>query len=138
MQLNPYLMFNGQCEEAFKFYEQALGGKIQQLSKYDAMPSEYKSPPEWNDKIMHGRIAIGQTIIMGSDAPPNQYQSPQGIQLSLTVSNPAEADRLFHALADGGQIQMPLQETFWAVRFGMLVDRFKIAWMVDCEKQQAA
>ncbi len=134
MQLNPYLMFNGQCEEAFKFYEQALGGKIQQMSRYEGMPAEYNSPPDWNNKIMHGRISIGDTVVMGSDAPPPRYQTPQGMQLSMSLSDPAEADRMFNALAEGGQIQMPMQATFWAARFGMLVDRFSISWMVNCEK----
>ncbi len=134
MQLNPYLMFNGQCEEAFKFYEQALGGKIQQMFRYEGMPAEYNSPPDWNNKIMHGRISIGDTVVMGSDAPPPRYQTPQGMQLSMSLSDPAEADRMFNALAEGGQIQMPMQATFWAARFGMLVDRFSISWMVNCEK----
>lgn len=137
MQINTYLMFNGQCEEAFHFYEKALGGKIQQMSRYEGMPGDYQVSPGYNQKIMHARITVGDVIVMGSDAPPDRYQKPAGIQVSITVTEPADADRVFQALSEGGEVQMPMQETFWALRFGMLVDRFSIPWMVDCEKPAA-
>jgi PhnB protein len=132
MQLNPYLTFNGNCEEAFKFYEQILGGKIADMMTHAGTPMEQYVPGEWLDKILHARLIVGDAVIMGSDAPPDRYQQPQGISVSINVKDPTEAERIFHALADGGTVQMPIQETFWAARFGMAVDRFGIPWMVNC------
>jgi PhnB protein len=134
MQLNPYLSFDGQCEAAFKFYEQCLGGKIVAMMTYGGSPMEGQTPPEWRDKIMHARLIIGDEVLMGSDAPPERYERAKGISVTLGIENPADAERIFHALAQNGTVQMPIQETFWAARFGMLVDRFDIPWMINCEK----
>ena len=133
MQLTAYLTFPGQCEAAFKFYEQCLGGKIVMLSRNAGSPMEDHVPAEWRDKILHARLVVGDAMLMGSDAPPDQYEKPQGVSVAIGVKDPAEADRVFHALAEGGSVQLPIQQTFWAIRFGMLVDRFGIAWMVNCE-----
>jgi PhnB protein len=133
VQLNPYLNFNGQCAAAFKFYEQCLGGKIDAMMTHAGTPAEAHVPPDWRDKILHARMSVGDTVLMASDAPPGRYDKPQGFSVALHIKGPAEAERVFHALAERGTVVMPLQETFWAVRFGMLVDRFGIPWMVNCE-----
>jgi PhnB protein len=134
MQLNPYLMFNGTCEEAFKFYEQALGGTIQAMMSHEGSPMEQHVPAEWRKKIMHARMTIGDEVLMGSDCPPDRYEPMKGFTVTLGVDDPAEAERIFQALSPGAAIGMPIQETFWARRFGMLVDRFGTPWMVNCEK----
>jgi PhnB protein len=134
VQLSPYLNFNGNCEEAFRFYELALGGKIECLMPHEGTPAEAHTPPEWRKKIMHGRLNLNGQVIMASDSPPDYYQQPQGFFINLSVKDPAEAERAFHALAEGGKVRMAIQETFWAVRFGMLVDRFGTPWMINCEK----
>jgi PhnB protein len=133
MQLNTYLVFNGQCEEAFKFYEQSLGGKIAAMFTHAGTPAAEHVPPEWLNKIMHVRLEVDDSVLMGSDAPPDRYKPPQGFSVNIAVEKPEEAERIFHALAEGGTVGMPLQQTFWAARFGMVVDRFGIPWMVNCE-----
>ena len=133
MQLNTYLVFNGQCEEAFKFYEQCLGGKIAAMFTHAGTPAAEHVPPEWLNKIMHVRLEVGDSVLMGSDAPPDRYKPPTGFSVNIAVGKPEEAERIFHALEEGGTVGMPLQQTFWAARFGMLVDRFGIPWMVNCE-----
>lgn len=135
MQLNPYLFFNGQCETAFKFYAELLGGKIIAMMTHAGTPAENQVPPEWREKIIHARIVIGDQLLMGSDAPPGHFQQPQGFSVSLLVDEPEDAERIFHTLAENGTVRMPLQKTFWAIRFGMLVDRFGIPWMVNCEEK---
>jgi len=133
MKLSPHLIFNGQCEAAFKFYEQCFGGKIECLMTYASRPDEFPVPAEWRDKILHASVAVGGQSLLGADVLPESYQKPQGFH--VTVSSPAEvaeAERIFAALAENGTVQMPLQETFWAIRFGMVVDRFGIPWMINC------
>jgi PhnB protein len=134
MQINPYLNFDGQCEAAFKFYEKCLGGKIEVMFLFEGSPAADQVPPEWRKKVLHARLAAGDHVLMGSDAPPGRYQKPQGISMSLSVEDPAEAERLFYDLAENGKVTMPIQATFWALRFGMLIDHFGIPWMVNCEK----
>jgi PhnB protein len=134
MQLNPYLTFNGQCEDAFKFYEKCLGGKIEAMMTHAGTPAEQHVPPEWRNKILHARLTVGDQALMGSDAPPGRYEQPQGFSVSLNINDPREAERIFRALSENGKVQMPLQQTFWAERFGMCADRFGIPWMVNCEK----
>ena len=135
MQLNPYLFFNGQCESAFKFYAELLGGKIIAMMTHASTPAENQVPPEWREKIIHARMVIGDQVLMGSDAPPGHFQPPQGFSVSLMVDNAEDAERIFPTLAENGTVKMPLQKTFWAIRFGMLVDRFGIPWMVNCEEK---
>jgi len=134
MQLNPYLLFNGQCEAAFKFYEQCLGGKIEVMMTHAGTPAEEHVPAEWRDKILHARLSVDDTVLMASDAPPGRYQQPQGFSVSLQLKDPDKAGRIFDALAEGGTVQMPFAETFWAARFGMLKDQFGIPWMINCER----
>ena len=133
MNVNAYLTFDGRCEAAFALYAQVLGGKITAMMRHAGTPMEAHAPPEWRDKILHARMEIGDTVLMGSDAPPGRYEPPRGFSVSILVDDVVEAERVFHALADGGSVGMPIQKTFWAERFGMLVDRFAIPWMVNCE-----
>ena len=135
MQLNPYLFFNGKCEAAFKFYAQLLGGKIIAMMTHAGTPAENQVPPEWREKIIHARMVIGDQLLMGSDAPPGHFQPPQGFSVSLMVDNTEDAERIFPTLAENGTVRMPLQKTFWAIRFGMVVDRFGIPWMINCEEK---
>ncbi len=114
MQLNSYLTFSGQCEEAFKFYEQCLGGKIANMWSHAGTPLESQVPPEWRNKIIHATLDVGGDLLQGCDAPPDHYQKPQGFFVKLDVKDLAEADRIFLALAEAGKVEMPLQETFWA------------------------
>ncbi len=134
MQLHPYVTFNGQCESAFKFYEQCLGGKIVTMMPHAGSPLEAETPPEWQDKILHATLLVGDKVLMASDAPPDRYEVPKGVWVTLGMKNAADAERIFSDLAKGGVVSMPLQETFWALRFGMVVDRFGIPWMINCEK----
>jgi PhnB protein len=134
MQMNPYLSFNGKCETAFKFYEKVLGGKMVMMLKYGESPAAAQSPPEFKDLIMHARLAVGDELLMGSDAPPHMYEPMKGVSVSLSIEKPAEADRIFGALSENGTVNMPIQETFWAQRFGMLVDQFGTSWMINCEQ----
>jgi PhnB protein len=134
MQLNPYLLFNGQCEAAFKLYEQCLGGKIEMMQTHGDSPMAAEVPPEWSSRIMHARMTVGDYVLMGSDTPPEHFETPQGFSLALHFDDPAEAERVFNALAENGTVKMPLQQTFWAFRFGMLTDQFGVHWMVNCEK----
>ncbi len=133
MQLNSYLIFNGQCEAAFHFYQQTLGGKIEAMIPHAGTPAESHVPAEWASKIMHARLTVGASTLMGSDAPPERYEPAKGCSVNIGVHDPAEAERIFQTLAENGSIYMPLEKTFWATRFGMLVDRFGIPWMLNCE-----
>src|SRR5438552_391663 len=134
MQLNPYLIFNDQCEAAFTFYAQCLGGKIEAMLTNGNSPMADQTPAERHNKILHARLSVGDTILMGSDCPPERYEQAKGFSVTLGIDDPTEAERIFQALAESGTVQMPLQETFWAARFGMLVDRFGTPWMINCEK----
>lgn len=134
MKLNPYLGFDGDCDAAFKFYEQCLGGKIVMKMTYGESPMAEQTPPESKDKIMHVQLNVGDFELMGSDAPPHMAaEKPQGFHVSLQFDNVAEAERIYHALAENGTVTMPLQATFWSVSFGMLVDRFGIPWLINCD-----
>ena len=133
MQMNTYLFFDGRCAEAFRFYEQLLGGQIEFMQKAGDTPERDRMPPEQHDIIMHVRMRVGDQVLMGSDAPPPHFEKPQGFFVSLQIDEPAEAERIFNGLAEGAEVRMPLQKTFWAAHFGMLVDRFGTPWMVNCE-----
>ena len=134
MQLSTYLLFNGQCEEAFRFYEKTLGGKIVAMLPYEGSPAADQVPAESRKQILHALMTIDGQSLMASDAPPLRYSEPKGFSVSLQMKDVKEAERIFHALAEDGRVGMPFQETFWAARFGMVVDRFGIPWMVNCEK----
>jgi PhnB protein len=131
MQINPYLSFNGDCETAFKFYEQCLGGKIDAMLTYRNSPIAEETPPELQDKIMHAHLIVGDRNLMGADCSPQIYEKPQGFSVMLDFEDPGEGERIFSALAEGGKIQMPMQATFWAKRFGMVSDRFGTPWAIN-------
>jgi len=131
--LNPYLNFNGQCEAAFKLYEKVLGGKIEFKMTHGESPMADKVSADWQKKIMHATLRVGENVLMGSDAPPQYYQKPQGFSVSYSVNKPEDAERIFKALSEKGSVQMPLQQTFWAKKFGMFTDQFSIPWMISCE-----
>ena len=134
MQLNPYLTFNGQCEAAFKFYETVLGGKIEAMMTYGSSPMAEQTQSEWRNKIMHARMTVGDKMLMASDAPPDRYEAMKGIMVTLGIDEPGEAERIFRALSEKGTVQMPFQEYFWALRFGHVVDRFGMPWLINCER----
>jgi PhnB protein len=133
MQLQPYLHFNGDCETAFKFYERCLGGKIEAMLTHAGTPAEQHVPAEWRNKILHARLVVGDAVLMASDSPPGHYHKPQGFSVTIQIKDRARAEEIFRALADGGTVTMPFEQTFWAARFGMLVDKFGTPWMVNCD-----
>jgi PhnB protein len=133
MQMNPYLSFNGQCEAAFKFYEQCLGGRLGAIFRYAGSPMAHDVPADWQDKVMHGSLTIGEQVLMGGDVAADEYEEPKGVSLSLNIDNRADAERIFREPAKDGKVVMPLEKTFWAVRFGHVVDRFGIPWLINCE-----
>jgi PhnB protein len=133
MQVQPYLFFDGRCEEAIEFYRKALGAEVTMLMRFKDSPEPPAPgmvPPGAGDKVMHASLRIGDTTVLASDGQCGGKSSFQGFSLSLTAANDAEAKRLFTSLADGGQVQMPLAKTFFASIFGMVADRFGVIWMV--------
>jgi PhnB protein len=137
MSLNPYLYFDGRCEEAFNFYQKCLGGRITFMMRWDGSPMASQTPPGWATKILHAGLATGDGVLEGCDAGPGQYKKPESFCVMLRPKDAAEAERIFSALAEGGTVQIPFGETFWALRFGMVVDRFGVPWLVNCEKPAA-
>lgn len=134
MKLSPYLHFNGQCEEAFTFYAKVFGSGAPAFFRFGQSPMAAQVGPDWAEKIMHVSLQAGEIMLMGCDAPPPHFQKPQGFRICLDISEVAEAERVFAALADGGKAGMALQETFWAKRYGDVVDRFGTPWMVNVSK----
>jgi len=132
MQVNPYLYYNGNCEEALKFYEKVLGARIEAMLPYDSGPPEMQMPADYKKKLMHAKFSIDGEVLMASDAPPGHFHQPQGFSVSLQVEDPADAERRFKALAEGGTINMPFGKTFFSRGFGMCVDKFGQPWMVNC------
>ena len=130
MKLHTYLNYGGNCEQAFRFYEQHLGGKITMMLTHADQPDPTKVPPGWEKAIMYARMIIGETELMGNDVPPDRFQPMRSVYLSLTVSSTEEAERIHVLLSEGGQVFMPMQETFFAFRFSMLRDRFGTSWMI--------
>ena len=136
MRLNTFLNFGGNCEAAFRFYEQHLGGKIAMLMRRAESPASGDTWPGWEQSIQYAIMNIGETELMGSDVPPSRFQPMRSVYLSLTVENAADAERVWALLADGGQIYMPMEETFFATRFGQLRDKFGTSWMILALKPQ--
>jgi len=128
------LSFDGQCEAAFKFYEQCLHGKIIMLIRYGDSPMIRQTPPQWHRRVLHATFSCGEHILQGADALPETYRKPQGFSVMLNVGSVVEADDIFNALAAAGTVQVALQESLWAARFGMLTDQFGINWMLNFEK----
>jgi len=134
MKLHTYLNYGGNCEQAFRFYEENLGGKITMMMTQDQQPGANKVPPELQKAILYARMTIGETELMGSDVPPDKFQPMRSVYLSLTTSSTEEAERIHSLLSGGGQIFMPMQETFFAHRFSMLRDKFGTSWMIIHER----
>jgi len=131
--IQPYLFFNGNCEEALEFYKKAIGAEVEMVMRFKDSPDPHPPgmvPPGWESKVMHTSFRVGQTTIMASDGCPGEGGGFKGFSLSLTVPSESEADRVFAALAQGGEVKLPLTKTFWSPRFGMLQDRFGIGWMI--------
>jgi PhnB protein len=129
-----YLSFNGQCEAAFRFYEQHLGATRERMFPYANSPMAGDTPPGWETKIMHGSITLGGVTVSGADVLPGQYEQPKGFRIFLEADDPAETEQLFQALAENAMIEMPLQQTFWSLRFGVLTDQFGIPWTISCAR----
>jgi PhnB protein len=141
MQVQPYLFFDGRCAEAIEFYQSALGAKVEMLMRFKEAPDQPPPgmlPPGSENKVMHSCLRIGDTAIMASDGRCQGKPSFSGFSLSLTARDEADADRLFGALADGGEVQMPLGKTFFSPRFGIVADRFGVSWMVVVDGSSAA
>lgn len=134
MHLTTYLSFNGQCEEAFEFYRGVLRGAILGKFKYGESPMADQTAPDFKDKIMHISLQAGDSVLMGADSPPQYRSTPQGFSVSINLTDPVEAERIYGELSPGANVKMPIQETFWAQRFAMLIDKFGIPWMINCGK----
>jgi PhnB protein len=130
MQLNTYLNFNGNCEQAFRFYEQYLGGKVTMLMRYSEQPDPQNVPPGTENLVLHARMELGGTFLLGSDMPPGRQQPMRSVYLTLSIDTSEEAERVYKLLSDGGEIFMPIQETFFAHRFAMFRDKFGTSWMI--------
>ena len=134
MKLSPYLMFEGNCREAFTAYQAILGGRIEAMMDHRGTPAEAHVLPEWLDKILHACLVLDGQMLMASDAPPGRSDGPmRSVSVSVNVPEVAEAERIFAALSEGATIQMPMEETFWSPRFGMLRDRFGTNWMIGAD-----
>ena len=141
MQVQPYLFFNGNCEEAIAFYTTAIGAQLENKIRFSESPDPAPPgmiPPGFENKIMHAAVRIGDSVVLASDGCEKDAPAFQGFSLTLSVTEEADADRAFNALADGGKITMPLTKTFWSPRFGMLTDKYGINWMINCDQPHEA
>ena len=138
MRFVPYLNFDGRCAEAMRFYERVLGGRIEFLQTHGESPIAGEVPAEWHGAVLHACLSVDGQQLMASDSPPGQHVPAQGLYVSIHVEGTGEAERIFGELADGGQVTMPIGETFWSPRFGMCVDRFGTPWMINCAPVEAA
>ena len=137
MKVNTYLNYGGNCREALAFYEKELGGKINMLMTHGEAPGGSNLGPEMKDSVMYANLTLGDTTVMASDVPAERFQPMRSVYLCLGVDSDAEAERVYELLSEGGQIYMPMQETFFASRFGQLRDRFGTSWMIIHEKRMA-
>jgi len=134
MKLRTYLNYGGNCAEAFRFYEKHLGGKIGMIMTHGQSPDQTNVSPEWKDAVLHATITIGDTLLMASDVPPDRFQPMRSAYLSLAVDSDAQAEQIYGLLSEGGEIFMPMNETFFASRFAMLRDKFGTSWMILHER----
>lgn len=137
MKLYVYLNYGGTCAQAFRFYEQHLDGKITMMTTHGQQPNPTNVPADWRNAVLHARLEIGDTVVMGADIPPDQFQPMRSAYLTLVVDSASEAERLYALLSDGGQIFMKMEQTFFANRFAMLRDKFGTSWMLLHEPQAA-
>jgi len=136
MKLDVYLNYGGNCEQAFRFYEQQLGGKITMMMRHGEQPNAANVPANWRNAVLHARIEFGKTVLMGADIPPDRFQPMRSAYLTLTADSAEQAERLYALLTDGGQIFMKMEETFFASRFAMLRDKFGTSWMLLHERPE--
>lgn len=136
MDVCAYLNFPGTCAEAFRFYEQLFGGRILVMQTHAESPMKDQTPADWQHAIIHVRMQVGTSLLMGSDAPPKYFEKPQGFAVSITFADAATTERVFNGLADGGRVTMAFQRTFWSPGFGGVIDRFGTPWMVNTEAAQ--
>jgi PhnB protein len=134
MKLYTYLNYGGNCRQAFAFYVEHLGAAIESITTYAELPESSNIPPDWKNAVVHARLAIGDTMLLGADVSPDRFQPMRSAYLTLIVDSVAEAERLYSLLGDGGEIFMPMEETFFAHRFAMLRDRFGTSWMLLHER----
>jgi PhnB protein len=134
MRIRCHLSFDGQCEVAFRTYQRIVGGQITMMLEYGESPMADQVPAQWQSRILHATLELGDQELLGFDAFPDAYERPQGFSVTLGISEPATAKEVFLALAEGGRVQMPYQETFWSPGFGVLIDRFGVPWEVNCER----
>lgn len=134
MKLYTYLNYGGNCRQAFEFYAEHLGGRISFLTTHGEGPAASNAAPDWRDKVLHARIELGETIVLGADIPPDRFQPMRSVYLSLFTDSVEETERIYALLSEGGEIFMPMEETFFAVRFAMLRDRFGTSWMLLQER----
>ena len=134
MKLYTYLNYGGNCRQAFEFYAKHLGGRIVMITTHGEQPEQDKVPADWKNAVLHARIEIGDTVLLGADIPPERFKPIRSAYLSLMVDSIGEAERLYALLTEGGQIFMPMEETFFARRFAMLRDRFGTSWMLLHER----
>jgi PhnB protein len=131
MQVQPYVHFNGRCEEALNFYREVLGGEIVSMMKFSDAPQKEMIPPGGENQVMHASMRVGDTELFASDGITDPAHKMSGFSLSIAVASPEEGQRVFKAMAQGGEVTMPFEPTFWTSGFGMLVDKFGVAWMVN-------
>jgi PhnB protein len=134
MQVQPYLFFDGRCEEAVEFYKKAVGAKVERLMRWKECPEKNACTPQNADKVMHGHVMIGDTAVLMSDGDGKGKPDFKGFALTISAKTEVEADKLFGALSDGGQVQMPLTKTFFSPKFGMCADKFGVGWMVMVDR----
>jgi len=135
MSFSAYLSFPGTCEDAFAFYAKVFGGKVLMMLRNSDTPAAEHVPANWKNKVIHGRLEFNGTLLMGVDESPEHYKPMAGVSIAAEIKTPAEAERVFKELSEEGSVPMPITETFFAHRFGILTDKFGINWMVNCEKK---
>jgi PhnB protein len=136
MHVSAYLHYDGNCGEAIVFYVQALGAKLERKEIFEGSPAASMAPPDWGRKILHAQLRVGDSEILMSDAPPGRFRPMQGFSLSVIADSAADAERIFAALGQGGTVTMPMAESFFAERFGMLTDKFGVPWMVVRDRER--
>ena len=135
MQVSVHLNFSGDCQQAMESYCELMDGEIISKTTFGDTPAGAEVPDDWQDKIVHATMSIGGVVVATADIPEERFQASQGFNMFIEVESPEEADRVFDALSKSGEIQMPIQETFWSRRFGVVVDRFGIPWEMNCSQE---
>ena len=132
MQISPHLCFDGQCEKAFRYYQQILGGTLETMLTYGDSPMAAEFESQWHDRILHATLRLDDYELLGADLRPKDYRKPQGFCVTLTIDELPEAERVFQSLASGGEIHVPFRPVFWSAGFGVLVDQFEVPWEINC------